>query len=165
MQNVTITITISGPAGSGKTTIATIIQRALDAAGLAVELSPRVLADCLPQHEDGRTLEGLRTHQHKIVITEDQTPRFVDKEKALREVVLSMGRPAPGQNKEQALREVVIAMADQLASDALIPKELEVDHPIHPARILRNVLNQLGRELQARGLDLEISDALVTKPE
>lgn len=73
MQN--ITITISGPAGSGKTTLALIIAHALNDAGLSPSLSPRAIADCCPSHEDGTALETLRLSPRQIVVAEEQTPR------------------------------------------------------------------------------------------
>jgi len=61
---------ISGPTGSGKTTIANIMRQALEASGVEVEIDRRLRSDTYPQHRDGRALAGLINHGVAVKLTE-----------------------------------------------------------------------------------------------
>lgn len=71
MKNVELVVIVSGPANSGKTTIAEILQKALDDHGIPTELAEPVDTDA----PFSKRLNALRARETTATVTCRQTNR------------------------------------------------------------------------------------------
>ncbi len=70
-NKLTVNIAVSGPPGAGKTTIAALIQQALEQAGLTVEIGGLLVTEGIhPKHQDGRALARIQERAVTVILGE-----------------------------------------------------------------------------------------------